>query len=84
LKDVAFALAPGKTSPFVKSPDGGLVLHVVSRQPVDEAKLKAELPAYTAKVREERRHQAINEWFRKESELAHITLSSANKKADSN
>ena len=46
LKDVAFALAPGKISPFVQTHDGGLILHVVSRQPADEARLKAELPAF--------------------------------------
>jgi hypothetical protein len=82
LKDVAFALAPGKTSPFVKSPDGGLVLHVVSRQPVDEAQLKAELPAFIDRLREERRREASNEWFRKELNLARITgpLSAKNEK----
>jgi hypothetical protein len=73
LKDVAFALAPGKTSGFVQSRDGGLVLHVVSRQPVDEAKLKAELPAFIDRLREERRHEASNEWFRKELSLAQLT-----------
>jgi hypothetical protein len=73
LKQVAFALEPGKTSPFVPTRDGGLVLHVVSRQPVDEAKLKAELPPFIERLREERQREAANEWIRKELALAHIT-----------
>jgi hypothetical protein len=80
LKDVAFALAPGKTSPFVQSPDGGLILHVASREPVDETKLKAELPAFIERLREERRREASNEWIRKEFALAHITGPLASKK----
>ena len=73
LKDVTFALAPGKTSGFVPSSDGGLVVHVLSREPVDEAGLKAELPAFIERLREERRREASNEWFRKELSLARIT-----------
>jgi hypothetical protein len=72
IKDTAFALAPGKTSGFVLSQDGGLVLHVASRQPVDEARMKAELPAFIERLREERRREASNEWFRKELSLAQI------------
>ena len=84
LKDVAFALTPGKTSSFVQSPDGGLVLHVVSRQPVDEARLKAELPAFIERIRDERRREASGEWFRKELSLAHITGPLSSKKENPN
>ena len=80
LKDVAFALTPGKTSTFVQSSDGGLVLHLVSRQPVDDAKLKAELPAFIERLREQRRREASSEWFRKELSLAHIAGPSSAKK----
>jgi hypothetical protein len=84
LKEVAFALAPGKTSPFVLTRDGGLILHVVSRQPVDETRLKAELPAFIERLREQRRREASNEWIRKEFSLAHITGPLSSKKDNPN
>ena len=84
LKDVAFALAPGETSPFKQTRDGALVLHVVSRQPADEARLKAELPAFIERLREQRRREASNEWIRKEFSLAHITGPLSAKKENPN
>jgi peptidyl-prolyl cis-trans isomerase D len=84
LKNVAFALAPGKTSPFVQTRDGGLILHVASREPVDEARLKAELPPFIERLREQRRREAWNEWVRKEFSLAHITGPLASKKENAN
>jgi len=68
----------------VQSSDGGLVVHVLSRDPVDEARLKAELPAFIDRLREERRHEASNEWFRKELSLAQITGPSSSKKENPN
>ncbi len=84
LKDVAFALTPGKTSAFVQSQDGGFVLHVVARQPVDEAKLKSDLPAFVERLREERRRQTSGEWFRKELALAQMTGPPSSKKENPN
>jgi len=81
---VAFALAPGKTSPLVPTRDGALILHVVSREPVDEARLKAELPPFIERLREQRRHEAANEWIRKEFTLAHITGPLSSKKENPN
>ena len=73
LKDVVSSLAPGNTSRFQTTRDGGLIVHLLSRQPVDEAKLKAELPDFTERLRAERRQEAANAWFRKEFELAHVS-----------
>lgn len=73
LKNVAATLAPGKTSEFVPTRDGGLVVHVTGRLPVDDAKLKSGLPAFTEQLRDERRRMAFAEWIRKEFELARIT-----------
>jgi len=84
IKDTAFALAPGKTSPFVQTHDGGMVLHLVARQPVDEARLKSELPEFTDRLREERRREAASEWVRKEYGLTHITGPLTSKKDNPN
>ena len=81
LKDVAFNLSPGGISRFETTRDGGLVVHLLSRQPVDEAKLKAELPAFTASLRADRRRAAASDWLRKEFELARVTGVLSQKKA---
>ena len=72
LKDLASNLSPGGTSRFQPTRDGGLIVHLSSRQPVDDAKMKAELPAFVANLRAERRREALSEWFRKEFELVHL------------
>jgi hypothetical protein len=84
LKEAAFMLSPGKTSPFVPTREGGFVLHLVSRQPVEDTRLKAELPAFVERLREERRREASNEWVRKEYSLTHITGPLSAKKENPN
>ena len=74
LKAAATALAPGQASDFRVSRDGGFILHVQSRLPVDDAKLKLELPAYLTELRQERLYVAFNEWFRRQLELAGVKL----------
>jgi len=83
LKNAASSLSPGKTSRFELMRDGGLIVHLLSRQPVEEARLKAELPAFTASLRAERRREAVNEWLGKEFELAHLTGGESRKKPGS-
>lgn len=73
VKDVAGAMAPGGTSEFMATPDGGLVLHLISKQPVDEAVFKAELPAFTAQLRSLRERQAINDWLRRQADSVRLT-----------
>lgn len=73
LKDLAGSLAPGNTSDFIPTRDGGVILHLLSKQPVDEAKVKAELPVFLDRLREERRREASSEWFRKEAEVVRLT-----------
>jgi hypothetical protein len=83
VRDIASALAPGKTSEFVPMPTrgGGLVLRLISKQPVDEAKVRTELPAFVATLRETRQREAFSEWFRKELELAHVIGLPSSKKS---
>jgi hypothetical protein len=86
LKDVAFALTPGKTSRFEMARDGkqGIIVHLVSRLPVDDAKLKTEMPAFVANLREQRQREALNQWFRKELDQAHLSFPSSGNKSGSN
>ena len=83
LKRVAARLTPGGTSRFELTRDGGLIVHLLSRQPVDEAKLKTELPAFLSDLRQERQREAVSEWFNKEAELARFTDSPSRNKAGS-
>lgn len=76
LKDVAFGLAPGKVSGYTPTPEGGMILRLESRKPVDEARLKAELPEFARSLQRQRQFDAFNEWFRKESEHATFATSS--------
>src|SRR6266850_896837 len=72
LKEVAFTTQPGKVSPFRPMRQGGFIVYVKSKLPLDEAKMKTELPAFTAYVRQRREREAFDSWFRKEIERAHI------------
>jgi hypothetical protein len=68
LRNIAFTTPPGKVSGFQPTMDGGVVLHVKSRMKVDDGKMKVEMPAFIAAVRQNRQSEAFNEWFRKEIE----------------
>ena len=55
-------------SGFVSTIDGGFVVFVRERLPLDLTKLTAELPAYLDRIRTMRQNEAFNEWFSKEAE----------------
>lgn len=63
LKQVAFGAPPGKAA-FQATRDGGIVLFVKSKLPLDVAKMNAELAAFTSFLRQKRSEEAFNEWFR--------------------
>ncbi|MGO8676988.1 MAG: peptidyl-prolyl cis-trans isomerase [Limisphaerales bacterium] len=63
LKQVAFGTPVGKVSGFQWTADGGFVLFVKSKVPMDEAKMKADLPAFAQGVRQQWQNEAFNEWF---------------------
>ncbi len=65
LQNVAASLSPGKASSFVPTASGGFVLHLKSKLPVDEARMKTELPEFLARQREQRMSAAFGEWFQK-------------------
>jgi len=57
----------GHASPFVETADGGgLIVYVQSQLPLDEAAMNAELPRFTAALRQQRQNDAFNEWFNDE------------------
>lgn len=75
LRSVMFSLEPGKTSSFLPAPpDGGYVVRVNARIPIDEAKLKTELPKFTAELRYYKQNEIFNQWFRRQAEKAQATL----------
>ena len=63
LKQTAFTTPVGKPSGFQWTTDGGFILFVKSRVPIDENKMKAELPAFTQGVRQQWQTEAFNAWF---------------------
>jgi len=73
IKDHALTLSPGQVSGFVMTRDGGLVVQLVSRQPMDEARLKTELPAFLERARQNQQRQALGEWSRRETEQMRLT-----------
>jgi hypothetical protein len=70
LKQIAFSTSPGKVSNFQPTLDGGLVLYVKERLPLDEQKAQSEMPTFTASVRRTRQQEAFEDWFRKEADRA--------------
>ena len=68
LKDIAFSTLPGKASEFHPTNEGGIIVYVKSKLPLDEAKMKSELPGFISYVRQSRSREAFDAWFRKEAE----------------
>lgn len=64
--EIAGKMQPGQSSPFIPTADGGFVLHIKSRTPVDPSTMERELPSYLARMRNEFQIAAFNAWFSKE------------------
>jgi hypothetical protein len=62
LKQAAFSLPVGKTSGFEETGDGGLIVYVQARLPIDQAKMNSDLPQYIAAFRRNRLNEAFNQW----------------------
>lgn len=63
LKETAFTTPVGSASRFMATDDGGFVLYVASRPPIDESKMAADMPGFTAELRERRSQDAFNDWL---------------------
>jgi hypothetical protein len=69
-KQAAFSVHPGQMSQLQGSFDGAYAVFVQEKLPLDESKLAANLPAFERSVRQTRRAEAFNDWFRQEAEKA--------------
>jgi hypothetical protein len=65
-KQIAFTAMVGKTSEFQATPDGGVVVYVQERLPINTARMKAELPGFVDTVRQRRMQEAFMIWFDRE------------------
>jgi len=68
LQQVAFKVPVGQVSDFVPTSDGGFIVNVRSRLPVDEKKMEAELPAFLAVLRQAGQREAFDTWFRTQAD----------------
>jgi len=66
LKQMAFSTQPGQATSFQQTSEGGVILYVKAKLPIDPARMTAELPAFVDSVRQARQNEAFQEWFRKQ------------------
>jgi len=57
----------GHASPFMETEDGGFIVYVQSRTPVNQAAVSTDLPQFTASLRRARENEAFNEWVQTEA-----------------
>jgi len=62
LKQAAFTVLPGHAD-YAGTEEGGVVVYVDSRLPVDQAKMNTELPYFIMRMRQSREQEAFNMWF---------------------
>jgi hypothetical protein len=67
LKQIAFNTASGKSSGFIPTREGGLVLYVKERLPLDQARMREDMPTFINAVRQTRENEAINLWYSREA-----------------
>jgi hypothetical protein len=70
LKQIAFSTTPGKVSTFQPTLEGGVIVYVEHKLPLDESKAQTELPTFVNTLRRTRQQEAFEDWFRKEAEKA--------------
>jgi hypothetical protein len=73
LSSLTAELPVGQATGFVPQLEGGYVAYVKARPPLDEKKIKAELPDFIATIRQYRQNEAFQNWFRRQAELAKLT-----------
>jgi len=66
LKQLAFSTPVGQVSNFQPTLDGGVIIYVKAKLPLDQTKMSAELPSFVDYVRQTRQNEAFQDWFRKQ------------------
>ncbi len=74
LQGIIQDLQPGQASGFVPTQDGGFVLFLREKLPFIESLVQESFPDFMGKLRVYRQNEAFNQWFRKQAELAKLTL----------
>jgi len=69
-KQVAFSVEAGKVSSYQRTAEGGYILHVIAKLPLDEAKYNSDLASFKNYVRQSRQSEAFNIWFSREAATA--------------
>ncbi len=67
-KQATFSTPPGKASVFTPTADGGFIVFVQAKLPLDETKLKADLPGFMNSFRQARQNEAFNMWVNVEAQ----------------
>jgi parvulin-like peptidyl-prolyl isomerase len=67
LKEVALTTPVGNASQFFQTEDGGFILYVSSKLPIDPEKMASDLPRFMEELRENRSQQAFNDWLQHEA-----------------
>jgi len=67
VQQAAFSTQPGHASDFVETEDGGFIVYVQSRLPVDTSAMNSELPQFTARLRRARESEVFNQWIQAEA-----------------
>ena len=67
IQNAAFGTPAGRASGFEETGDGGFIVYLQSRLPVDSTNLKADLPQFTTTLRRERASEAFNQWLQAEA-----------------
>jgi hypothetical protein len=70
IKQLAFSTDPGKLSEMQYTREGGVLVFVKAKVPLDEAKMNRDLAGFMESLRQARQSEQFNEWFRKEAERA--------------
>jgi peptidyl-prolyl cis-trans isomerase D len=67
-KQLVFTTRVGTASDFQPTSDGGVIVYVERKLPIDQSKMTAALPAFAEAVRRGQQNEAFNEWFRQQAE----------------
>jgi parvulin-like peptidyl-prolyl isomerase len=67
LKSAVFTTPVGHASDFRETEDGGFVVYVESKLPLDQAKMQTDLPQFMTEYRQQRQMQAFNGWVQREA-----------------